>query len=379
MIPLPPAARGHTALKMTAAAAQGRFELQVCESCGTTQYPPREVCGRCLSTQLRWRPQSGAGTLLAITTLAHSNDAYFRERLPWRTGLVRLDAGPTLIVHLHVSLTATPDSVLVVARLDRAGLAVLIALPKNLADAGLRSDKMLQEMGCDPASRTVLITDGASELGQSLARALAETGAAKVWVGHSDCIDAIAMNPPSAVIEYAALNPADPDSLARLVDRIGAKLDIVINTHDAELGAAAAAAEMQINYFGVLNLIGAFGPALKRRAAARNLCAWVNLLSIDALCSSPGRATYSASKAAAHSLTQDLRRDLRTAGIRVLGIYPGPADSIAPEALAAEIVLALRDGVEDLFAGPVAQAWARGFRDNPKVLEREVMLAGSGQ
>ena len=34
-------------------------------------------------------------TDLADTLLHHSNDLFFRERLPWRLGLVRLDAGPT--------------------------------------------------------------------------------------------------------------------------------------------------------------------------------------------------------------------------------------------------------------------------------------------
>ena len=42
---------------------------------------------------LKWREQSGDGELLSQTTLAHSNDLFFRERLPWRLGLVRLDAG----------------------------------------------------------------------------------------------------------------------------------------------------------------------------------------------------------------------------------------------------------------------------------------------
>lgn len=374
MIALPPAARGRTALRITAAAAQGRFELQVCEACGDTQYPPREVCGRCLSTALRWKIQSGAGTLLAATTLRHSNDEYFRERLPWKTGLVRLQAGPTLIVHTHQQLSAAPADVRVIARLDRSGQAVLIALPKH-DDANLRSDMMLQEMGCDPASRAVLISDGESELGQSLTRALAGAGAAKIWVGHSKCIDSVAMNPPSDVVEYVSLNVTDPDSLAALAARIGCSLDIVINTHDAELGNAAADAEMQINYFGALNLANAFAPLLRHRAAQRHLCAWVNLLSIDALCSSPARASYSASKAAAHSMTQNLRRDLRADGIRVLGIYPSPPGALGPDALAADIVGALRDGVEDLFEGPIAQAWSQGFCESPKVLEREIMLA----
>ena len=98
---LPPWARGRTALGMTAAAAEGRFELQVCQRCQAVQYPPRDACHRCLSPQLKWTPQGGAGELLSETVLHHSNDPFYRERLPWRLGLVRLDAGPTVIVHLH--------------------------------------------------------------------------------------------------------------------------------------------------------------------------------------------------------------------------------------------------------------------------------------
>src|SRR3954470_7032918 len=98
---LPPWARGRTALGMTAAAAEGRFELQVCQRCHAVQYPPRDACHRCVSPKLKWTPQHGAGELLSETVLHHSNDPFYRERLPWRLGLVRLDVGPTGIVHLH--------------------------------------------------------------------------------------------------------------------------------------------------------------------------------------------------------------------------------------------------------------------------------------
>ncbi len=58
---LPPGARGRVALGITAAAAEGRFELQTCEDCGTVQYPPREACHNCLSPRLHWREQAGDG------------------------------------------------------------------------------------------------------------------------------------------------------------------------------------------------------------------------------------------------------------------------------------------------------------------------------
>ena len=74
------------------------------------------------SNALAWIGPNG----ISQTTLAHSNDLFFRERLPWRLGLVQLDAGPTLMVHLHGDVGDRPQRVTVGARLDRAGRAVVI-------------------------------------------------------------------------------------------------------------------------------------------------------------------------------------------------------------------------------------------------------------
>ncbi|PKO79176.1 MAG: short-chain dehydrogenase, partial [Betaproteobacteria bacterium HGW-Betaproteobacteria-13] len=90
----PPAARSRSAQGLTRAAAEGSFELQVCAECNTVQYPAREVCGNCLSEHLQWKPVDNRGQLIATTTLRHSNDLYFRERLPWRVGTVKMAAGP---------------------------------------------------------------------------------------------------------------------------------------------------------------------------------------------------------------------------------------------------------------------------------------------
>ena len=57
------------------------------------------------------------------------------------------------------------------------------------------------------------------------------------------------------------------------------------------------------------------------------------------------------------------------------------SDQTLPEwkadALARAMVQALRDGVEDVYPGDIAQEWLARWRDNPKVLERE--LAAGGQ
>src|SRR5690554_73753 len=98
---LPPGMRSRRASGLTAAAAQGHFEMQVCQDCEAVQYPPRDVCHHCLSANLSWQPVNPKGKLIAMTTLEHSNDLYFRERLPWRVGTVVMDAGPSVVAHIH--------------------------------------------------------------------------------------------------------------------------------------------------------------------------------------------------------------------------------------------------------------------------------------
>ena len=395
---LPPWARGRVALGLTAAAAEGRFELQECRDCAAVQYPPREACHRCLSARLRWRAQTGQATLLATTTLHHSNDLFFRERLPWRLGLVQLAAGPTLIVHLHGEVGEAPAAVRVGARLDRAGRAVLIGFPTEGGEH-MADDEMLREMTSDPKFRKVLVTDGKTALGQAIVRALANAGADVVWVGHAEPWKKLPGIDDIRKLEQVTLVPLDLSnerSVSELAGEIGGKVDIVINNAEvhrtfgigARSGTDAARAEMDINYFGLLRLAQQFGPALKARAAdgPTHAVAWVNLLSVYAMCNYPPHGTFSASKAAAYSLAQCLRAEMRPAGIRVLNVFPGPIDDewnqnvpppkLAPSTLATAIVRALRDGVEDIYPGEVAQEWRERWRDNPQVLERELATGG---
>jgi len=421
---LPPWARGRVALGMTAAAAEGRFELQVCKDCSAVQYPPREACHRCLSARLQWRAQSGEGTLLGTTTLHHSNDPFFRERLPWRLGLVQLAAGPSLIVHLHGEVGDAPAPVKVGALLDRAGQAVLIGFPAAVdgppLDGGapprgagaerpganklwsehMADDKMLREMTSDPKFRKVLVTDGKTAVGQAIVQALVKAGAEIVWVGHAEPWKKLPGFDDITKLPQVTLVPLDLTngrSVSELAGEIGGKVDIVINNAEvhrafgiaARRGTDVAKAEMDINYFGALRLAQEFGPALRGRSAdgVTHAAAWVNLLSIYALSNYPPHGTFSASKAAAHSLAQCLRAEMRPAGIRVINLFPGPIDDewnqnlpppkVAPAAIASAIVKALRDGVEDVYPGDVAQEWLERWRDNPKVLERELAAGGN--
>jgi NAD(P)-dependent dehydrogenase (short-subunit alcohol dehydrogenase family)/uncharacterized OB-fold protein len=391
---LPPAARSRVALGLTAAAALGRFELQRCRDCGTVQYPPREACQRCLSLRLHWQPQDGEGELLADTVLHHSNDLFFRERLPWRLGYVRLTSGPTLVCHLHAKVPKPPAKVRVTARLDRAGQAVLVALPdKETAD--MAQDRQLREFTCDPKFRKALVTDGKTALGQALVRGLAAAGAELIWVGYAEPWKKFAGFDELKSIPQVTLVPldvTDSKNVRELAAQIGGKVDILLNNAEFHrgfgianrYGVETARAEIDVNYFGLLRLAQEFGPAMRSRGAdgLASAVAWVNFLSIYALANFPPHGTFSASKAAAHSLAQCLRAEMRPAGVRVINVFPGPVDDewnqllpppkVAPAALANAIVKALREGVEDVYPGDVAQEWLARWRDNPKALEREL-------
>ena len=392
--PLPPAARSRVALGLTAAAALGRFELQQCGDCGTVQYPPREACQNCLSTKIFWKPQPGEAELLASTVLHHSNDLFFRERLPWRLGLARLACGPTVVAHLHAGVQNAPARIRVTARLDRAGQAVLVGLPDK-ENVNMAEDRQLREFSCDPKHRKVLVTDGKSSLGQALVKALAAAGADLIWVGHAEPwkrfpgFDELQKLPQVTLVP---LDVTDSRNVRELAAEVGAKVDILVSnaeihrTHGiaSRQGVETARAEMDVNYFGLLRLAQEFGPAMRARGAdgLASAVAWVNLLSIYALANFPPHGTFSASKAAAQSLAQCLRAEMRPAGVRVVNVFPGPIDDewnqllappkLAPAALASAIVSALREGVEDLYPGDVAQEWLERWRDNPKALEREL-------
>jgi NAD(P)-dependent dehydrogenase (short-subunit alcohol dehydrogenase family)/uncharacterized OB-fold protein len=396
---LPPVGRSRVALGLTAAAALGSaLRLQVCKDCGQAQYPPREACGSCLSDRLHWAEQPSGGRLLAQTTLRHSNHLYFKERLPWRIGTVHLDAGPTVVVFLTESVTANQDRVNVSLRLDRAGEAVLVGQPEDETNMDPQ-EKIRQETGCDPRGRQVLVSDGKTAAGQALVRALLKAGSTTVWVGHAEPWKQQPGLSELAKLQGVHLVPldlTDSRSVAELAGELGGKVDILISNAEvnrtqsiaSRRGLDVARAEMDINYFGLLRLAQAFGPALQARAAdgARHAVAWVNLLSVFALNNYPSHGTYCASKAAALSIAQGLRAQLQQHGIRVMNVFPGPIDDdwnqdvpppkLSPAALATSMVDGLVKGVEDLYPGDFAQEWLARWRENPKALEREIAWGG---
>lgn len=141
----PPFARSAPGAAMSEACADGRLRLQVCASCGATQYPPREVCSSCLGGDLAWQPVATGGRVLSWTRGHASALGYFHSRLPWTVGMVQLDAGPRALVHLPARLCATGAAVDVHAVADASGRRVLLAwTPGAALPADAHLDSLMQ-------------------------------------------------------------------------------------------------------------------------------------------------------------------------------------------------------------------------------------------
>jgi NAD(P)-dependent dehydrogenase (short-subunit alcohol dehydrogenase family) len=196
-----------------------------------------------------------------------------------------------------------------------------------------------------------LVTGANRGLGQALVAALRVAGSATVY--------AAARNPASIAaadgIVPVALDITDAAQVAAAAVRC-ADVSILINNagiarFTPALGAPSlddARAEMETNYFGTLAMCRAFAPVLKASGGG----ALVNILSVVSFMNVPMQGSYSASKAAAWSLTRAARFELRAQGTLVAGVYAGYIDTdmtanvTGPKSSAADVAARVMQGIE---------------------------------
>jgi len=126
-----------------------------------------------------------------------------------------------------------------------------------------------------------------------------------------------------------------------------------------------------------LRITRAFAPAL-----IANRGAVLNILTILARVNLPLMGSYCASKAAALSLTQGLRAELRPKGVRVAAALPGAVDTrmtaglpipkMSPADAATEILDGFESGEEEIYVGDMARGLAEGLARDPKGVERQL-------
>jgi NAD(P)-dependent dehydrogenase (short-subunit alcohol dehydrogenase family) len=228
-------------------------------------------------------------------------------------------------------------------------------------------------------SASVPVVTGASRgLGRSLVDALLERGVPKVYALARDT-SAVRQDTRVVPVEFDLLDAA---SIQAAASRAGDATVLINNASTAAFAGpldadpAAVRNEMAVNFDGTYAATRAFVPVIEASGGG----AVVNVLSLLALASTPLMTGYSASKAAAHSLTQALRPVLAQRRITVHGVYPGGIDTDmlagidAPKTPPAEVAAGLLEGLaadhEDIFPDPTAQAMAQTWWSDPKSFER---------
>ena len=220
------------------------------------------------------------------------------------------------------------------------------------------------------------VTGANRGLGAAFAKALLAAGARKVYAGARD--------PDSVTLPGVTpirLDVTRPEEIAAAARECG-DVDLLINNAGisrggegflAAGGLEAARAEMETNYFGPLGVAKGFAPILGRNGGG----AIVNVLTVLSWVTFPRVAGYSASKAAAWSLTNGLRNELRGQGTQVLGLHVGYMDTdmarhvegpkSRPEDVVAQVLAALEAGGEEVLADELSRNVKKGLAAEPGV------------
>lgn len=171
----------------------------------------------------------------------------------------------------------------------------------------------------------VFVTGANRGLGLEFAKQALARGARKVYAAARD---------PSAVtlpgVIPVKLDVTKPDA-AKEAARLCGDVTLVVNNAgigriggvSTEGAEALLREQLETNLFGVLHVSQAFAGVLAKNGGG----ALVNMLSIVSWVNAPIIGAYSVSKAAAWSLTNGLRHELRAQGTQVFGIHAGLIDT----------------------------------------------------
>jgi NAD(P)-dependent dehydrogenase (short-subunit alcohol dehydrogenase family) len=225
-----------------------------------------------------------------------------------------------------------------------------------------------------------LVTGANRGLGKAIVSALVEAGAAKVYAAARD--ERKVSEHDSRVVPLT-LDVTKPEQIAAAVKN-ASDVTLLINNAGAlnsfnvlTASPAEIDADFRIQVHGTLGVIKAFLPVLERAHGGATI---VNVLSLASLASFPALGGYSASKAAAYSITQALRPELKKKLIDMLAALPGPIDTdmvkdlqmpkTSPADTAKGLLAGIARGEEDIFPDPMAQQMGALWNKSHKEYER---------
>jgi NAD(P)-dependent dehydrogenase (short-subunit alcohol dehydrogenase family) len=190
-------------------------------------------------------------------------------------------------------------------------------------------------------NEVALVTGGNKGIGHEIVRQLAARGLTVYLGARNPALGARAAEELAGDVRFVQLDVTDVESVAAAAKQIEAdsgRLDALVNnagivsewgTAVADITAEQVRAAYDVNVFGVVAVINAFVPLLRRSPNARivNMSSGlgsVNLLSeLDGRLASQGLLAYSSSKAALNALTLVYASALRADNIKVNAATPG--------------------------------------------------------
>ncbi len=273
--------------------------------------------------------------------------------------------------------------------------ALLDAVPLPVVDPGWIAGTSIEDVGPDmekggiamKISGSVALVTGANRgIGREFVAALVARGAKKIYAtarrveGVADLAKA-----HSGIVETLALDITDHAAIAAVAARCRDVTLLInnagINRHRGLIAGADlsdARAEMETNYFGTLAMCRAFAPVLKANGGG----AIIAMLSILSRVNLPAMGTLCASKAAALSMAQGVRAELKRQGTAVIGVMPGAVDTdmerdfqgpkVPPRDVAEAALTALEQGQEEVYPGDMATGLSQGLAADPKGVERQL-------
>ncbi len=256
--------------------------------------------------------------------------------------------------------------------------------PDWVARAG-DNDSAENELGetltMDVKDSVALVTGANRGVGEAFVQALLDRGAARVYAAMRSTGGYEA---PDGRVQPVALDVTDHAAVAAAAANCGDVTLLVNNAgvnHNQPISADAAQGnardEMEVNYFGTMEMCRQFGPVLGANGGG----AIVNMLSILARVNLPMIGTYCASKAATLSLTQGVRAQLAAQGTLVVAVMPAaintrmgdmnPPPLEEPGDVASAALDAVEAGEEDIYPGVVASGVSQGLAADPKGVEKQ--------
>ena len=194
-------------------------------------------------------------------------------------------------------------------------------------------------MGYSIKGTTALVTGANRGIGEAVVDALVAAGAAKVYAGARNVADLAPLTARHGARVVAV--QLDVTNSAQIAAAVSIAPDVQLLVNNAGFAGHAGGAftdpkwitagrqEMDINFFGTFAVSQAFAPVLAKNGGGviTNIASMASLVNFALL------ASYSASKAAVHSLTQATRMMLKGQGTQVFGVYPGPIDTRMAEGI----------------------------------------------